>query len=136
MFIDFTGGLFLIYLAFLSWRNWQASPSSAPVTEPRQADTLTKEEIVNLLNPNPMLGWSLVMGPLLVTGWRESPLNGIILIASFYLTMITTTAILIILFAGAGRVGPRVNRILLLIATVSLAAFGIYALGRGILTFF
>jgi len=83
-----------------------------------------------------MLGWSLVMGPLLVTGWRESPLNGIILIASFYLTMITTTAILIILFAGAGRVGPRVNRILLLIATVSLAAFGIYALGRGILTFF
>ena len=132
----FTGGLFLIYLAFLSWHNWQASSSSAPVTEAHQANTLTKAAIVNLLNPNPWLGWSLVMGPLLVTGWRESPLNGIVLIASFYLTMIVTTAILIILFAGAGRVGPRVNRILLLIATVGLAAFGIYALSRGILWFY
>lgn len=132
----FTGGLFLMYLAFLSYRNWQSSPSSPPVTEPLQANTLTKAAIVNLLNPNPWLGWSLVMGPLLVTGWRESPFHGIILLTGFYLTMIITTAILIILFAGAGRIGPRVNRIMLFIATFGLVLFGVYAMARGIRTFF
>ncbi|NOY23035.1 MAG: LysE family transporter [Acidobacteria bacterium] len=132
----FTGGLFLIYLAFLSYRNWQSSPSSEKVTEPPHADTLTKAAMVNLLNPNPWLGWTLVMGPLLVSGWRESPFNGIVLLAAFYLTMVITTAILIVAFAGAGRIGPRINRILLFIATLGLAAFGVYALIRGILTFF
>ncbi len=130
----FAGGLFLMYLAFRSYFNWHASSSPEPVVGTLQAGTLTKAAMVNLLNPNPWLGWSLVMGPLLVTEWRESPLNGIILVAAFYLTMSITTAILIFAFAGAGRIGPRFNRFLLFIATIGLAAFGAYALVRGLLS--
>jgi threonine/homoserine/homoserine lactone efflux protein len=62
---------------------------------------------VNLLNPNPYLSWSLVMGPLVLRGWRENPANGIALAAVFYFMMIFISGGVIILFAVMRKLGTR-----------------------------
>jgi threonine/homoserine/homoserine lactone efflux protein len=76
MALQTAGGIFLLYLAwgaYQSWRNYGAVSAPAPVVQ----QTVLKAALVNLLNPAPYLAWSLVMGPLLLRGWREAPANGI-----------------------------------------------------------
>ena len=90
-----------------------------------------KGVIVNLLNPAPYLGWSLVMGPILLGAWRSSPLNGIILLLTFYSTLIICTAIIIILFAYAKSIGPKISKMMVGISAIALAGFGIYQLYLG-----
>ena len=88
---------------------------------------------VNLLNPGPYLGWSLVMGPLLMRAWRESPGLGIALLISFYGTMVLTLAGIIVLFSFARRLGPRVNRALIGASVLALTGFAVYELWLGTL---
>ena len=126
------GGLFLLYLAvraYVAFREYDASRILAP---PSRQQTLLKATMVNLLNPNPYLGWSLVMGPLLLKGWRESPAHGIALLVSFYGTMVLCLLGTILLFAAARNLGPRVGRVLTGASAVALAGFGLYSLGAGL----
>jgi threonine/homoserine/homoserine lactone efflux protein len=91
-----------------------------------------KAVIVNLLNPNPYLNWSLVMGPLLLKGWRDAPANGITLLVGFYTTMIIVTLGIMLLFSFAKNLGPRVSRILVGISSIALAFFGVYLFWVGL----
>lgn len=125
-----TGGVYLLLLAAHSWRDRRTGPTDH-VPEGTPARTVLAAALVNFLNPNPWLGWSLVLGPMLVSSWRESPLHGLALLLGFYGTMITGTVILIGLFERGGRFTPRMHRALLSLATLALVAFGIYALARG-----
>lgn len=128
----FVGGFFVLFLAygaFKSFRNYSFS-QSALLASKRQS--FLKAVTLNLLNPNPYLYWSLVSGPLLLRGWRESAANGIAMASSFYATMLLTCAGIILLFAGIGRLFPKVNRILLGVSVVALAAFGCYQLWLGL----
>ncbi len=72
------------------------------------------------------------MGPLFLEGWKVAPVNGFALIIGFYLTMIITLAGIIILFAFAQKLGPKVSKILLGLSAIVLFAFGIYQLSVGI----
>jgi FtsH-binding integral membrane protein len=81
---------------------------------------------VNVLNPNPYISWSLVLGPLLLKGWREAPSHGVALLAGFYGTMVLGLAGTIALSATAGNLGPRVNRVLIGLSSLALACFGFY----------
>jgi threonine/homoserine/homoserine lactone efflux protein len=92
--------------------------------------------LVNFLNPNPYLAWSLVMGPLLLKGWRETPLNGIALLVGFYTTMIVGSMGIIVLFASAKRFDFRVTRILIGLSAIALGCFGAYQLLSGIKYYF
>jgi threonine/homoserine/homoserine lactone efflux protein len=87
-----------------------------------------KAALVNVLNPNPYIAWSLVMGPWLLKGWRESPARGIALLGGFYSVLVLSTAGIIVLFATARNLGPRVSRALLGVSSVALAGFGVYLL--------
>ena len=121
------GGIFLLYLAhgaYKSWKNYNPSISN----EESGNQTLFKAVTVNLLNPNPYLGWSLVMGPLLIKGWQENPLNGILLLVSFYSTIIIGLVITIFLTSAARKLGSNTNRILVGISAIALAAFGFFSL--------
>ena len=126
------GGLFLLFLsvgAFKAWRRYDETigkDSGAP------RRSLLGATIVNLLNPGPYLGWSLVLGPLLLKGWRETPENGVALLVGFYATMVISLAGIILLFAKARRLGPRVGRALVGVSVVALACFGCYQLWMGI----
>ncbi|MCK7498354.1 MAG: hypothetical protein MZW92_52775 [Comamonadaceae bacterium] len=60
---------------------------------------------MNLLNPNPYISWSLILGPLLLQAWKAAPANGIALLAAFYVTMVVSTAVILLPFAGAAPSG-------------------------------
>jgi len=130
--IQCVGGVFLLYLAIGAFKTWQIYNMKKEVTVQSSQQTILKATIVNLLNPNPYLGWSLIMGPLLLKGWRESPINGILLLVSFYSTIILCSVSIVLLFAAARNIGARVNRILIGISVFALAGFGLYQLWLGI----
>jgi threonine/homoserine/homoserine lactone efflux protein len=125
------GGFFLLYLAFgtfKTWRDFSAKSSSPPDSG---SMNLLKAAFVNLLNPNPYLGWMLVMGPFLMKGWREAPVHGIALVIGFYGTIVLGGAAIVILFSTAKALGPRLNRILIGISAIGLVLLGLYQLWQG-----
>ena len=129
------GGLFLLYLAFGAWKTWRNYTALQAAPPPDRQQTLLKAALVNLLNPNPYLGWSLVMGPLLLEGWDQAPAYGIALLLGFYVTLIACSMGIILLFAGARNLGPKVGRLLVVISAVALACFGFYELWLGVRAF-
>ena len=122
------GGVFLLYLAWntaVAYRGAQAAP---PVSA-RQ--TLFKAAVLNLLNPNPYLGWSLVMGPLCLEAWHRGPSNAVVLVAAFYGLMVVVSATIVLVFAMARSLGARLSRWCVAISAVALACFGLYQLWAG-----
>jgi len=59
------GGVLLIYLAFKAYKTWKTFYSRKEPEVSAQQNIL-KAVMVNFLNPAPYIGWSLVMGPLLI----------------------------------------------------------------------
>ena len=98
----------------------------------RGQQSLLRAALMNFLNPNPWIFWSLVTGPILIRAWEESPDKGIAFLVGFYGAMIACLALIIILFGTARRLGPRVSRAALGISAVALAGFGIYQIIKGI----
>jgi threonine/homoserine/homoserine lactone efflux protein len=132
--LQIAGGLFLLYLAFNAYKSWLTfTPNVAENIAPQY--TVFKAVLVNLLNPNPYLAWSLVLGPMLIKSWNESPGKGIVMLTAFYGSMIIYSIGLIGLFAAARNFGPRINRIAIGISVIAFAAFGVYQLWAGIMDF-
>ena len=130
-----SGGIFLLYLAmgaFKSWQNFDKKKDAQDAQDQSGRQSVLRAALVNLLNPAPYLGWSLVMGPLLLKGWRETPANGIGLLIGFYATMVFVTLGVMLLFASARNLGPRVSRMLVGISSIALVGFGLYELWAGI----
>ena len=130
--LQIAGGLFLLYLAFNAYKTWKNFDSPKPPPPHSNQQTLLSAVMVNLLNPNPYLGWSLVLGPLLLKGWHQNPANGIVLLVSFYVTLTMGMIITILFFAAAGKFGSRLNRLLIGISVIALSCFGFYELWSGI----
>lgn len=128
------GGLFLLWLAFNAYKKWRTFNQIERQAVPLQRN-LFKAVIVNLLNPAPYLAWSLVMGPQLIKGWNDKPMDGIVLLIGFYGSMIIYSTVMVVLIAVAGNIGPQVNRILTAISVIVLVIFGIYQLWSGITLF-
>jgi threonine/homoserine/homoserine lactone efflux protein len=127
------GGVFVLYLAFSAAKTWRTYNAKDITRAPSKRQSVLRAAMVNLLNPNPYISWSLVMGPLLLKGWREAPAHGIGLLVGFYAVMVLSLAGIIALFAMARNLGPRVNRALIALSAVALACFGCYLLWSGVL---
>jgi threonine/homoserine/homoserine lactone efflux protein len=125
------GGAFLLYLVIATFKSWRNLDRQKALQFQSARQTVLKAALVNLLNPAPYIGWSLVMDPLLPKGWLESPANGIGLLIGFYTTMVLVTFGIMLLFAAARNLGPRVNRGLVGISSIALTGFGLYELWRG-----
>lgn len=128
------GGVFVLYLAFGTFMAWKNFDMNKTVEIQSSKTTVLKAVFVNFLSPGPYLGWSLVLGPLMLKGWREAPANGIALVTAFYGTMIITSMVIIILFSAARSLGSRVDRIMILLSSIALSCFGFYQLWLGIIT--
>lgn len=129
------GGLFILYLgknAFSTLR--QADPTIKPSLDAGR-QSLFKAVILNALNPNPYIFWSVVGGPILLSSWRESPRLGISFIAGFYVTFVCALSVFILIFATAGRIDPKVNKMLNGVAVLGLLAFGLYQITFGVMAF-
>jgi threonine/homoserine/homoserine lactone efflux protein len=132
-YIRVAGGFFILYLAFRAAKAWKKDDDTVSVLNASPRRTLFDATLVNLLNPGPYLGWSLVVGPMLLKGWKENPLNGISLLTGFYLTMFMFTTLVIIIFDQARERGPKLQRFMLGVSAICLTAFAIYQLiGGGI----
>jgi threonine/homoserine/homoserine lactone efflux protein len=131
-FLHIASGLFVLYLAgcaFIEWRNFGMASVAAP---PSRQQSLLRAAMMNVLSPGPYIYWSLVTGPILLTGWREAPANGVGFLVGFYLAMVLSLAGIIILFGTARQLGPKVNRAMLGMSVVALACFGLYQLWLGV----
>lgn len=122
------GGILLIYLAWAGYRQWR----QPPVTDSEQTGpaprTLLQAAGINLLNPNPYLGWSLVLGPAFLAALHQGPANAAVLIVAFYATMVIMLAATILLFGTTSFLGPRGRHALILVSAITLAVLGMYRL--------
>lgn len=132
-FLYIAGGSFILYLAYGAYRAWKNFDLNISSTELATHQGVLKAALVNLLNPNPYLYWTLVTGPILLTGWRETPANGLGFIVGFFVSLIFSLSAIVVVFGTARRFGPKVNRTLLGISAVALFCFGLYQLWRGMM---
>jgi threonine/homoserine/homoserine lactone efflux protein len=128
----FAGGIFLLYLALDAWKAWKNFDSEKVMHPASSRTTLQQAVLVNILNPAPYLGWSFVMGPILLKAWRESYLSGIVLVLSFYAVIVITQMGIVMLFAHSGKLGPKTDRVLIGLSAIGLMCFGIFELWLGV----
>ncbi len=127
------GGLFIIYLAYGAYRSWKNFDAGAQtVSSGTTQQSILKAAMMNALNPNPYIFWTLVTGPILLNGWRQSPIFGVGFLAAFYLTLIAGLAAVVLIFGFAQRLGPKFNRAMLGISAIALFCFGVYQLRLGL----
>jgi threonine/homoserine/homoserine lactone efflux protein len=127
--LQIAGGLFLLYIAVATYRQWKGS--SEPAGESSAPRTVFQAAVVNILNPNPYLGWSLVLGPQVLRAWSYGPTHAVALVSAFYVTMVTSLGLTIMLFGASRYLGGRGRRVLVFVSALALAALGFYLLLAG-----
>ncbi len=126
------GGILLLYLAREAWKSFRCfSPESSSTTDPAP-NSLFKAVFINWLNPNLYIGWSVIMGPIVLGGWNKSPVNGVAVVVGFYTTIVAVMAAMALAFAGAKSLGPGVRKNLIGLSSFALAGLGLYQLWLGI----
>jgi threonine/homoserine/homoserine lactone efflux protein len=131
--LQIAGGLFVLYLAWGAYKAWQAftpDANHAPQTGPR---SLLRAAMMNALSPGPYLFWSLVIGPLIVTAWRQNSSSALSIVLGFYFAMIGLNIAVVLLFGQAARFGNQVRKAMLGLSVLALAGFGVYQLWMGLL---
>ena len=126
------GGLFLFILAYKAYISWKSYSEAKTNSNESNHLTFFNAVLVNLLNPGPYIGWSLILGPLVLEAWSVAPKIGIMLIICFYSTMIITMIGIIMLFAFAKELVPKISKSIIGISSIGLFAFGIYQLYKGV----
>lgn len=129
-FLYLAGGLFILYLAYGAYKSWRTFELALPSIETQQS--IFKAALINALNPNPYIFWSLVTGPILLASWRQTPAHGLGFMLGFYLAMILSFSIFVVVFGSTRQLGPKVNRALLGTSAIALFCFGLYQLWLGI----
>jgi len=122
------GGLFLLYLAWAALRKMRATTGVPEPTRDSAPRTLLQAATVNLLNPNPYLGWAFVLGPAALAAWRQGAIRAVALIAVFYGVMVVGLMGFILLAGTAHLLHARAQRALVFASAVILAALGAYQL--------
>jgi threonine/homoserine/homoserine lactone efflux protein len=82
--ISLAGGLFLVYLAYMSFKTKAVDVDAGP-SKPR---SLTKGTLVNFLSPAPYVFWLTVGAPYAVQAWGESGLTAAAFFIGFYACLI------------------------------------------------
>lgn len=121
-------GLFILYLAYRALNRWR-KPIEGTVSRSR---TLAKAVIMNLISPGPYIFWGLVIGPTLLTAWREDPAGVFAFVVAFYVSLVGTFALTIIVFSTASHLGPRITRALSGVSALVLLFFGLFQLYKGL----
>lgn len=126
------GGLLLLFLAVTTLRPLRGGPAGHGAPAPRAAPrTLLEAATVNLLNPNPWIAWALVLGPAVVSAWRQAPAFAAAFVAAFYGVMVTGLAAFVLLASGARLLPERARAALVAASALVLAALGLWQLAAG-----
>ncbi len=96
--IALVGGLFVLYLAYGSWR---VKPLEAGVVA-AAPQSLRRGALVNLFSPHPYLFWLTVGAPTMLRAWDESPPAAVAFVLGFYICLIGSKLV-VALAAGRTR---------------------------------
>ncbi len=130
--LQIAGGVFILYLSrgiLMTLKVGMGSPATAP---PTARQDFLKAALMNTLSPGPYIFWSLIAGPIVLAGWRESVGLAGVFMLGFYAALIGGNALFVLLFASANQLGPKVSFGLRLVSALTLLAFGLYQIGAGI----
>lgn len=130
--LQVAGGFFILYLAYGAYQAFRSAGTRQAPAADSARQTFLKAVLVNLLSPGPYLFWSLVNGPILMEGWRQSPALGLSFIVGFYSSFVGLVAVLVLLFATARHAGPAMQRLLSGISALALLLFGLYQVWSGL----
>ncbi len=130
-FLQIGGALFLLYLAWDSFKAFREYREVEDMGKTNGLQTLLKATLVNLLAPGPWLFWSLINGPNFLEAWSLSHGWGMAYLGAFYGTFILVNILLILLFSTVRRMGEKVRRGMLLASALVLAGFALYQLLAG-----
>jgi threonine/homoserine/homoserine lactone efflux protein len=122
------GGVVLLYFAIRTFVEWRRAGSGTVESDQASPGTLLQAVGVNLVNPAPYIGWSLILGPLVIEAWDSSPIEAIALVGSFYVVMILSLVAFILLVGTTSLLGPRGRRGLILVSALALAGLAVYSL--------
>ncbi len=128
--LNLAGGLFILLLAGQAARAWRHFDQTVTANPQRGHHSLLRAALMNALNPNPYIYWSLVTGPILLRGWQNSPLWGAAFLGGFYLALIGINLAIIALAGTAAQAGAGFRRGVLGFSALALAAFGLFQLWR------
>ena len=134
--LHLAGGLFILYIAKSIFMSLKKGDDLSPLSPDAARQSFFQAVMMNALNPNPYIFWAVVGGPIVLSGWRESAAMGIGFLVGFYGTFVAGLAALIMVFASAGKINPKANRMLRGIAAVALLGFGLYQTIIGIKAIF
>ena len=126
------GGLFVLYLSYGAYKLWGNFEAQLSIPESGAQQSLLKAALVNMLAPGAYIFWSLVTGPILVAGWRETPVFGITFILGFYITFVLCLMLIIFIFGTMQNLGQKVRRALIGVSAMALLGFGLYQVWLGI----
>jgi len=126
------GGVFVLYLAYGAYRSWRQFDPNGPLPNTQTKQSLFKAVLTNLLGPGAYIFWTLVTGPILLRGWRETPAYGISFLLGFYVSMVVNLGLIIVVFSSARQLGPKVSHLLVGISAIALFCFGLYQLKLGV----
>jgi threonine/homoserine/homoserine lactone efflux protein len=127
-FLQAAGGFLLLYLAWAAFSQTRTRTGEPRMREDSAPRTVLQAAAVNILNPNPYLGWTLVLGPRMLNAWAQSRGLAVVLAASFYGTMVMTLAAIILLFGATHFLGSRSRRTLLILSAGALVLLGVFQL--------
>ncbi len=133
--LSIAGGVFVMYLAWSLLKQWQHGTQVTTDIEGAQSigwKGLWRASIVNWLNPNPYIFWTLVGGPTLTAALNQSAAHGAAFLVGMYGVFLGGMLIIVAVFHFARHLGPQVVRGLLLISIGVLAIFGVLLLTRGL----
>lgn len=130
--LQIVGGLFVLYLAWSAYKAWQSFAPDADSPPQIRPHSLLRAALMNVLSPGPYLFWSLAIGPLVVTTWRESSADALTIVIGFYFAMIGLNTAIVFLFGQAARFGNQARKAMLGLSALALAGFGLYQLWQGI----
>lgn len=129
------GGLFILYLAYGTAKSIRQAITTPQATTESSRRNVLNGALMNALSPGPYIFWSVLAGPIVLEGWRQSPLLGVSFVLGFYGTLIGGFAAFVILFATTSQLGPRVRYILNIVSAIALLIFGLYQLWTGLINF-
>ena len=127
-FLRGAGGVVLLYFAIRAFLEWHSARLMQESKDRSAPHTLLQAAAVNIVNPGPYIGWSLILGPLVIQEWPQHPQNAVLLVVSFYAVMITCLGLFILLLGTTSFLGPRGRRFLQFVSSIALAALGVHSI--------
>ncbi len=128
--IQAAGGVFLLYIAWGTWRSLRAGAAIGTADQNAAAQAtrrgvFARGLVMNALSPGPYLFWGTVTGPLLVSALEQSVLHALGFLAAFYGTFLTVLALIVLAFERLRRLDERITRALVWLTLAVLVLFGV-----------